>query len=129
VRIAPWLAPAVLAVTVLTGCSSSDVVEDVDVSQAAQIVDQRDAIILDVRTPQEYAAGHLPGAININVESPDFAERVSGLDESTEILVYCRTGNRSAVATDQMADLGFTALADLQGGIEAWAAAGETIDR
>ena len=128
-KVVAWLAPVVLAATVLAGCSSSDAVEDVDVPQAAQMVEQGDVIILDVRTPQEFAAGHLPGAINIDVESSDFAERVAGLDESGETLVYCHSGNRSAVATDQMADLGFTDLADLQGGIEAWTAAGEPIDQ
>lgn len=125
------LAATALTATVvlLTGCSSSDAVEDVDVAGAAAIVEQGEAVILDVRTPEEYAAGHLAGAININVESPDFADQVSDLDESAETLVYCRTGNRSGIATDEMADLGFTDLADLQGGIEAWAAEGEQIVR
>ena len=93
---------------------------------AAQLVDG-DAVILDVRSPQEFAAGHLPEAINIDVESADFADRVAGLDESAEMLVYCQTGNRSGVATNEMADLGFTDMSDLQGGIEAWAAAGEEV--
>ena len=102
----PWPSTALL----LTGCSSgsSDAITDVDVAEAQQIVEDGDAVILDVRTPEEFAAGHLPGAINIDVESSDFADRVAGLDESTETLVYCRTGNRSGVATDEMADLGFT---------------------
>ena len=87
----------------------------------------RDALVLDVRTPAEFAAGHLPGAVNIDVESSDFADRVSGLDEGESTLVYCQTGNRSGVATDKMVDLGFTELSELEGGIEAWAAAGEQV--
>lgn len=125
-----WIAPLVIAVALLTGCSStSDAVTDVDVAEAQQIVDDGGAVILDVRTPEEFAAGHLPGAININVEASDFDTKVAGLDESAETLVYCRTGNRSGVATDKMAELGFTDMSDLQGGIEAWAAAGEEIVR
>ena len=125
-----WLAPLVITAALLAGCSGgSDAITDVDVSAAQQIVDDGNAVILDVRTPEEFAAGHLPGAININVESSDFATKVAGLDESTETLVYCRTGNRSGVATDTMADLGFTDMSDLQGGIEAWAAAGEQVVR
>jgi phage shock protein E len=125
-----WIAPLVITAALLTGCSGgSDAITDVDVAGASQIVDDGNAVILDVRTPEEFAAGHLPDAININVESSDFATKVAGLDESTETLVYCRTGNRSGVATDQMAELGFTDLADLQGGIEAWAAAGEQVVR
>jgi rhodanese-related sulfurtransferase len=123
-----WLAPLALAAVLLTGCSGgSDAITDVDVAGAAEIVETGDAVILDVRTPEEFAAGHLPGAININMEAADFADRVSGLDESAETLVYCRTGNRSGVATDEMAELGFTDMSDLQGGIEAWAAAGEEV--
>ena len=125
-----WIAPLVIAVALLTGCSStSDAVTDVDVAEAQQIVDDGGAVILDVRTPEEFAAGHLPGAININVEASDFDTKIAGLDESAETLVYCQTGNRSGVATDKMVELGFTDMSDLQGGIEAWAAAGEEIVR
>ena len=128
-KLSVWLAPLAVTAVLLTGCSSdSEAVTDVDVAAAAQIVDG-DAVILDVRSPQEFAAGHLPEAINIDVESADFADRVAGLDESAEMLVYCQTGNRSGVATDEMADLGFTDMSDLQGGIEAWAAAGEEVVR
>ena len=111
-RLPAWLAPVAVTALLLTGCSSggSDAITDVDVPAAQQIVEQGDAVILDVRTPEEFAAGHLPDAININVESSDFADRVAGLDESAETLVYCRSGSRSGVATDEMADLGFTCL-------------------
>jgi rhodanese-related sulfurtransferase len=129
-KLSVWLAPIAVAAVLLTGCSSdSEAITDVDVAEAAQIVDDGEAVILDVRTPEEFAAGHLPDAINIDVESADFADRVAGLDESAETLVYCRTGNRSGVATDEMAELGFTDMSDLQGGIEAWAAAGEEVVR
>ena len=125
-----WLAPVVITVALLSGCSGgSDAIADVDVAEAQQLVTGGEAVILDVRTPQEFAAGHLDGAINIDVEAADFASRVSGLDESAETLVYCRTGNRSGVATDEMADLGFTDLSDLQGGIEAWTADGQQVVR
>ncbi len=80
--------------------------------------------VLDVRTPQEYAAGHLPGAVNINVESPDFTSQVKALDPSATYIVYCHTGNRSAVATERMHALGFKHIYDVQGGIAAWQAAG-----
>ncbi|MDO8120444.1 rhodanese-like domain-containing protein [Isoptericola sp. b490] len=84
-------------------------------------------VVLDVRTPQEFAAGHLPGAINVDVEAPDFATRIAQLDTSVPYAVYCHSGNRSAAAMQQMAAAGFTDLADLAGGITAWAQAGGTI--
>lgn len=78
-------------------------------------------VVLDVRTPQEYASGHIPGAVNIDVSASDFAARVAALDRSTPYAVYCRTGNRSSAALTQMADLGFTQAYHLGGGIQAWA--------
>lgn len=123
---ARWAAaPLLAAALLLTGCSGDSAeVTDVDAAAASEIVSDGQSVILDVRTPAEFAAGHLPGAINIDVESGDFADRVSGLDENEPTLVYCQTGNRSGVATDQMADLGFVELSELSGGIEAWSAAG-----
>jgi rhodanese-related sulfurtransferase len=119
------IAPAAAAVLALTACSSADAaVTDVSPQQATQIVAQEGVRILDVRTPAEFAQGHLDGAVNIDVTSPDFDAAVSSLPKDATWFVYCRSGNRSGVATDRMADLGFTAMYDLQGGIVDWAAAG-----
>lgn len=82
------------------------------------------AVLLDVRTPEEFAAGHLAGAVNVDVEAADFADRIAELDKGAAYSVYCRSGNRSQVAMRAMADAGFTDLADLAGGITAWAQAG-----
>lgn len=67
-------------------------------------------VVIDVRTPTEFAAGHLEGAVNIDVQSPDFEAQVSALDPSGTYYVYCRSGNRSAQAIDRMEAAGFTAL-------------------
>ena len=66
----------------------------------------------------------IENAININLEGSDFASEVSKLDKNATIAVYCRSGNRSGVATEQMAELGFTDMYDMQGGILDWEAAG-----
>ncbi len=76
------------------------------------------AIVVDVRTPAEYAAGHLAGAQNIDAEAPDFATRIAALDPAGQYLVYCRTGNRAAFAASQMAARGFAHVTNL-GGLEA----------
>lgn len=65
-------------------------------------------IVIDVRTPAEYASGHLDGALNIDVQSPDFAAQVSQLDPSATYFIYCRSGNRSGQAISQMANMGFS---------------------
>ncbi len=84
-------------------------------------------VILDVRTPQEFAGGHLPGAINVDVESADFTTKIGSLDKAATYAVYCRSGNRSNTAMQEMAKDGFTDVADLTGGITAWSSAGGTI--
>lgn len=68
----------------------------------------QDTVIIDVRTPEEFATGHLEGAINIDVNSPDFRAQVMALDPSGEYFVYCRSGNRSGQAINQMYQMGFT---------------------
>ena len=67
-------------------------------------------VIIDVRTPGEFASGHLEGALNIDVQSPDFAAQVSQLDPTQEYFIYCRSGNRSGQAISQMSNMGFTSM-------------------
>jgi phage shock protein E len=67
-----------------------------------------DTVIIDVRTPEEFATGHLVGAVNIDVQSPDFRDRVMALDTDGEYFIYCRSGNRSGQAITQMFQMGFT---------------------
>ena len=77
----------------------------------------KDAIILDVRTPAEVAGGKLNGAINIDIFSRDFQSKINKLDKDKTYLIYCRSGNRSGQACNTMAGLGFTNLYNLAGGI------------
>ncbi len=86
--------------------------------------EQADRIPLDVRTPSEFAAGHITGAVNLDVESAEFPQLVATLDPAKNYAVYCRSGNRSKVAMTAMNQAGFTHLFDLAGGIGAWQSAG-----
>ena len=78
--------------------------------------------VIDVRTPAEFAEGHLDGAVNIDVSSPSFAKAIAQLPTDGEYVVYCRSGNRSAQAVSQMKSLGFTNLTDV-GGVQSASAA------
>jgi rhodanese-related sulfurtransferase/peroxiredoxin len=80
--------------------------------------------VLDVRTPQEFATGHLPGAINIDSAATDLDTRLAKLPKDAPYIVYCRTGNRSGDVTERMHARGFKHLYDLQGGIQAWTGSG-----
>lgn len=81
-------------------------------------------VLLDVRTPEEFESGHLPGAVNVDVESAAFAQAAASLDKAKTYAVYCRTGNRSKAAMTALQQLGFARLFDLSGGIGAWKSAG-----
>jgi len=116
---------AIASVGLLSGCSSSnEAIKKVDPVEFSEVVAQPGVIVLDVRTPEEFSAGHIENAININLESSDFASEVSKLDMNATIAVYCRSGNRSGVATEQMVELGFVDMYDMQGGILEWETVG-----
>lgn len=116
---------AIASVGLLAGCSSSnEATKKVDPVEFSEVIAQPGVIILDVRTPEEFNAGHIANAININVADSNFSSEVSKLDKNATIAVYCRSANRSAVATNEMAELGFTDMYDMQGGIIDWEAAG-----
>jgi rhodanese-related sulfurtransferase len=72
-------------------------------------------VVLDVRTPEEHAAGHLDGAVLADVTAPDFAARVAPLDRGRTTYVYCRTGNRSQRAAEAMRAMGFTRVVNVGG--------------
>jgi rhodanese-related sulfurtransferase len=81
-------------------------------------------VLLDVRTPAEFAEGHLPGAVNLDVESAGFVDGLAGLDKAATYAVYCRSGNRSKAALAMLGQAGFSRAFDLAGGITAWKSAG-----
>lgn len=86
----------------------------------------QDHFLLDVRRPDEFAGGHLEGAVNISVET--LANRLNEVPRDMPIVVYCRTGNRSQTASNILAEAGFTPIYDL-GGIVAWGQKGFPIVR
>ena len=118
----------ILAALALTGCASgTSAVQTVDPQAFLSTTAQQGVVVVDVRTPDEFAAGHLPNAVNINVEDPAFASQIESLDKSATYAVYCRSGRRSAVATDAMATAGFTSLVNLSGGLDDLAASGASV--
>ena len=98
--------------------------KDVTIKEAyALIMDNKgngNFIILDVRTPQEYASGHLENAINIDYNSPTFQESLATFDKDKTYLLYCRTGNRSSKAFEIMKEMNFKKINHMIGGIVAW---------
>ena len=83
----------------------------------------------DVRTPKEFKASHIPGALNLDFNSPDFDKKVSQLDTNKTYLVHCAAGGRSAKACKKMEALGFKELFDLRPGFTGWEQAGKAIEK
>lgn len=77
--------------------------------------------ILDIRTPQEFASGHIEGAININLFDKSFETQILKFDKTKPLFIYCRSGSRTAKASKKASSLGFEKLYDLQGGLKNWA--------
>ena len=86
-------------------------------------------VVLDVRSAAEFKTAHIPGAINIDVRSPDFEKKVSGLDKNKIYLVHCAVGGRSARACQKMEGMGFKELYDLHPGFAAWEKAGKPVEK
>lgn len=93
-------------------------------TEAQGLIEGGDVRVLDVRTPEEFAEGHVAGATLIDFYEPDFAQRIAELDREATYVVYCRSGNRSGQATALMSEQGFEAVNDVGGGVVAWEAAG-----
>lgn len=81
-------------------------------------------VVLDVRTAEEFDAGHIEGATMIDFYGDEFSDRIAELDPETPYLLYCRSGNRSGQTRDLMKQLGFSDVADIDGGVAAWTQAG-----
>ena len=103
--------------------------KNVGVTEFDKLREDKKNRLLDVRTSEEFAAGHIPGAINIDINAPDFEKKVGALDKDKTYLVNCAAGGRSAKACGKMAQLKFPSLYNLQGGFKAWEKAGKPIEK
>lgn len=112
------------------GCAGKPVavrengVRDLDAQKARQMIQEskigKSLVIIDVRSPQEFAEGHIDGAINVNVNDPEFENNLEKLDRNQTYLVNCRSGHRSLKACSIMADKGFGKVYNLFGGLNEW---------
>ena len=92
---------------------------------AAQLKADPEAQLIDVRTPEEYAEGHLEGSTNLNYFDDDFEVQLQKLDKTKTVMVYCKSGGRSGKAAAKLQSLEFQKIFDMEGGYTAWAASKE----
>lgn len=134
------LLAAIVALLLLAACGGQEtaapVVEEIDLTTLGDSVDVdtvnalRDnagVFLIDVREPDEYAAGHIPGITLIPMG--EVASRLAELPRDKEIIVTCRTGNRSGQVADLLRQQGFTNVHNMSGGIVAWEEAGYPVEQ
>ena len=104
------------------------IIKDINTQDAFTLIQENqnnpDFVIIDVRTPEEFAQGHLANAINIDSYSDTFRDELNNLDKDKTYLVYCAVGSRSASALVIMQELGFMEAYNMLGGINQWQAEG-----
>lgn len=112
----------VLLLIGVTSCLKNQVegVQVLDVSKYEKKMEHPDVQLVDVRTPEEFAEGHLENAINIDITADDFDSKIAALDKEKPVMVYCKAGGRSAKASSRLNELGFKNISDLEGGIINW---------
>ena len=125
VKLTKNLVSILMLAVVVSACSSeASSVTNLSVTQFAEEIKQPSIQILDVRTPAEFAEGHLAKSLNIDFESGNFADEIKKLDKSKSYAVYCRSGRRSALAAAEMSKAGFHHILNMSGGTIDWTTAG-----
>ena len=125
----------IMGITLIYGCASpvkespsngtsTQIIRDITPEEAFNLIQENqgnaDFTIIDVRTPEEFADGHIANAVLIDIKAADFQDRISQLDKSKTYLVYCHSGSRSRRAVDAMQELVFREVNNMLGGIVQW---------
>lgn len=116
----------ILSVVMLTFCLSckqeqtKSEIQVVSPEEMKELLATEDIQLVDVRTPEEYMEGYIANYQNIDFMSPTFEEDILKLDKEKPVILYCKSGGRSAKCAEKMAEAGFIKIYDLEGGITKW---------
>jgi rhodanese-related sulfurtransferase len=120
-----------LSVLVIVACSCAKQQEGISVVDSNNFekqMNENSSQIVDVRTPEEFSAGHIANAVNMDVTADGFEQQIEALDKEKPVMVYCKSGGRSARAASILKDKGFKNVYDLDGGIIGWEEAKKPIE-
>jgi len=111
-----------LFITMLTSCidQRSEEVKVISAEEMQSLLEADEVQLVDVRTPEEYDFGHIDNAQNIDYFSPTFDDDIKNLDINRPVILYCKSGGRSAKCAEKMVEAGFVKIYDLDGGISKW---------
>ena len=105
--------------TTMISCQAQSEFRSVGIDEFKTEISKSDVQLVDVRTAQEYSEGHIPGAMNIDVNAPDFEEKIKVLDKKENVAIYCRSGRRSKMAANKLTAAGFKVI-ELNTGFLSW---------
>lgn len=105
-------------ILLVTGCNSSNLVKQINTDEASKLIGKQDTILIDCRTPEEYASGHIPGSMLLPLD--ELEKNVGDLDKDKTYIVICRSGNRSTTFTDSLQSKGFKDVYNVLGGMNEW---------
>src|SRR5689334_7450335 len=104
--------------------------KNITIDEAAKLVaSNTNIVVLDVRTPREFQAGHIKGATNINFNDKEFAKRVAALDKNKTYIIHCAAGGRSGKECEQIKTMDFKNMLHMNQGFNAWKEAGKPIEK
>jgi rhodanese-related sulfurtransferase len=104
-------------------------IQDVSPDKATELIAKQKPLILDVRTPEEFADGHLAGAVNISSADPEFSKKIAALDQTRPVLVHCAAGGRSRRVLPALEALKFPSIHHLAAGFNGWLDAGKPVQK
>lgn len=119
----------ILGITAQAQTVEKDSINVISIAEFEKMSTKKKNKLIDVRTPEEVAEGHLAGSLNINFLGENFAQEIGTLNKNKTYLLYCRSGARTRRAADQMQKAGFKKIYMLEGGITAWNEAGKPIEK
>ena len=116
------IAVIVILITLVMGCKdeTKGEIKLVTPEEMQTLIEQKDVQLVDVRTPEERKEGYIEHSQNIDFNSPTFDEDINKLDKSKPVILYCKSGGRSAKCSEKLIDAGFVKVYDLEGGITQW---------
>ena len=119
----------VVAFFTIFSCSliNNESINQMNSDELIEFIELNDAVLVDVRTEDEYNSGYIENSLNIDYFSNDFSVNADKLDKSTPIILYCRSGKRSSMSANKISKLGFKEIYNLEGGILEWIEEGNAV--
>jgi len=111
-------------------CANAADAKNITIDEVAKLVkSDTNVVVVDVRTPREFEAGHIKGATNINFNDKEFAKRIAALDKNKTYVIHCAAGGRSGKACEQIKTLDFKNMLHMNQGFSAWEKAGKPVEK